>query len=322
MRNFLEYINELKLHKLTDYVEFYFILHKGNLYTFDGENIKDVLKLLNIPKDADIEDIYELFHYINENHPYIIKGELRDNKIYLDTDLNYKLSGISKDMKKLKDFLKADDVIINHMHGIYLDGDENLKLEIDDLKDTYFYHGTCLEYLNNILRFGIKPMSGITNFKNIHHSDKIFLTTDKSKAIFHADKCAKNVNSIPVILKINIPDLDKLFPDFDLVISFYGKDSKYAKELDYHNIDVGKYVDKSMKFLSEEDYLIDLSKRFGLYAYKGRIPSKFIETIYTLPELVPYPDYYTEDESVQMPSWNSFEEFYIDDFLEEYGEYM
>ena len=322
MKNFLEFINELKLHKLTESEEYYFILHKGIIYTFEDKegDINSIVNLLNI--EEDIEDIYDLSIYIEENHPYILIGEYNDGEIILTVGINYKPSAISDDVRKLKKFLNAYNVKFINRYGKYLDGEEFLNINIEELKEAYFYHGTCLEYLNNILTFGIKPIEGVTNFKDIQHGDKIFITTDRSKAIFHADKCALNVNSVPVILKFKVPDLNKLFPDFDLVINFYGKDSKYARDLDYHNIKVGDFVNKSMSFLSKEDEVIDLSKKFGLYAYKGRIPSKFIESISTLDNFIEEPSIYKELEEYHNPSWESFSEYNKEDFLDEFSDYI
>ncbi len=149
-----------------------------------------------------------------------------------------------------------------------------------------FYHGTSTTFIESMLKFGLKPNPGETQFDNIEHQDKVFITTELDKAMFHATHSANKNNSFPVIIELRIPDESKLVSDYDVVIDTMGADSDQAMELGYSDIfyqlpnyrgDGSKYDDMHQRFGKRLD---KLSTRVGIFGYKGRIPASHFNFIF------------------------------------------
>lgn len=250
--------------------------------------------------------MYDFEQELKEESPYILMGELSDDTIYIYSSNDYRHSKTSDELKKLTKHLGIDNIKIVYYKGEYEDEEDELNVSLEDFKTATYYHGTCFTHYNNIKKFGLKPNKE-TNFKDIHHSDKVFLTTNKEKALFHARKCSGNNDSFPIILELNIPDISKLLPDYDLAINFYGKDSeKFIKNYGT-NHNISKYVDKSVIYQQIDDSLMDFTKKLGIYAYNGRIPSSHISNI--LLDIDLFDEYLTSiyfDEEYEM-DWNRLE---------------
>jgi hypothetical protein len=216
-------------------------------------------------KFYDIRDVID-------GHPYILSGEIDNGSLYIQGSGNYRHSSLSPDVKKLSKQLKMP-VKVAYTYGRYNDKDAELELELkDSIKDATFYHGTCIKYLRPISRLGIKPMDGKTNFDNIFHKNKIFLTVNEEKALFHANTAAIKSNSYPIILECKIPDESKLIIDYDVGLDFYGSDYEVNQKLGYSGI-LNRYKEKNIIDDSEK---INLSKKLGIFGYSGRVPANHI----------------------------------------------
>lgn len=276
-------INELFVHKEGDDPnDKYFINYKQDLWIFDDEEYeeKEIYKIINDKLGDDIltEDIYDSIQKIEEEYPYILTGKIYDNYIII-SNINYRHGQYSKDLKKVSQYLKLP-VRISYQTGSYLDIDHEYDLEyFEEIKDGYFYHGTCLKYLDGISVKGIIPNDNTTNFDNIIHKDKIFITANLDKALFHANTAALNQNSFPIILKFKIPDISKLVLDYDLGLVFYGTDADVNKKLGYSNIHKGTGGIIHNTSILKDSEKIDISKKLGIYGYTGRIPASFIDDI-------------------------------------------
>lgn len=295
-------INELFVHNDDDnYEDKKFILYKKDLWVFDYEyweenelwvEINDV-----IGEDILEQDLDDSIRTILEEYSYILAGEIIENKIVLDGTMNFRHSSISDDLKKLKKELNLP-IKINHYTDTYAGDVDDFELDTEEFKNAYFYHGTSLKYLEQIYKEGLKPMINNTNFDKIKHKDKIFITSNLEKALFHAQTTAMKTDSFPIILKLKIPDHSKLVLDYDLALGFYGTNAKINKELGYDNVyrNSGGGAFQYDKPILDNDKDIDISKKLGIYGYVGRIPSSFIEDVFIdLNVLRKYPELLDED---------------------------
>lgn len=272
IKNFYSFVNELKTHDYSESNEKYFILYKGNLFIYDEDNWEEAAKKFSM---EDSEDVYDFNQNLSEESPYILMGQFSDDTIYLEYS-PYRHSKTSDELKKVSKELGIDN--IKYIHRTDMMDEHELDVSLEDFKSAIYYHGTCYKHLNNIRKFGLMPNKE-TNFKNIFHSDKVFLTTNKEKAFFHAETCANKNQSFPIILELKVPDINRLLPDFDLAVQFYGSDSEEFIQNYKGNYDIGDFLDKSVVYQNIEDKLMDFTKRLGIYAYKGRIPSSHITNV-------------------------------------------
>ena len=141
---------------------------------------------------------------------------------------------------------------------------------------TAAYHGTTITYLRSIFKFGLVPGKSETNYEGIVHNDAVFFSTRFDEALHHAVHTASKKGGHPVVLELRVPDKDKLIPDYDVDIGA-GDTGCYDYICSKLRDKQKKYYDKEMKQKSST-----LSKEFGMYGYKGRIPSSFIKSYYIL----------------------------------------
>lgn len=273
--NFNDYkINELFVHKSNDDIDDKnFILYKKDVWIFDENEFDEIYQTINdtIGDDIFTDDMQDSFNIIRESYPYILVGSIRNNTIVFSS-VNYRHSIDSDDLKKLKQLLNIDTIKVDFYRGVYSDIDDSTILK-DEQKD-YFYHGTSLKYINSIYKYGIKPNDKQTNFDSDKHKDKIFITKNIEKALFHANTAAQNTNSISVILKLKVPDTSKLIIDYDVSREFYG-DTEQHTEL--YGIETNQYF-KPTGILKDSEK-VNIAKKIGIYGYLGRIPSSYIEDV-------------------------------------------
>lgn len=136
----------------------------------------------------------------------------------------------------------------------------------DKLPDV-MYHGTSTHALQRILRQGLRP-GNPTNWTgdNYHGTfdQHIFMTDSPIHARWHAADTARKKGGEAVVLKVKIPDKDKLTPDWD-ADSFSKSQKKTFQK-----------VNKSPNNRSTVGSW-KTSKAFGRFGYKGRIPASHIE---------------------------------------------
>ncbi len=305
IKKFNEYkpINELFVHSddREDLDGKNFILYKKDVWIFDDDEWEEneIWEDINnaIGEDVAEEDYYETQITIKEKHPYILQGTINDGNIYIDEYPNYRHGSLSTDLKKLSDELGLE-VKASYNKGAYNDESAEYDIEFyEKIEDAYFYHGTCLKYLDGISKKGIIPFDENTNFDSVKHSDKIFVTTNMEKALFHANTASLKNKSFPVILKFKLPDTSKLVIDYDLGMEFYGVDNKINQHLGYsdiYNKTGGTAFDNGAKILSDSEK-IDISRKLGLYGYKGRIPANRIEVHIDLDTLNKYWEIFDDD---------------------------
>ena len=266
------------------------IAHKQWIWVLDEfmdeKEIKKIAQKLKLGDVDDVEDLYQAA----EDTPDILTGVVDGD--YLDIrggDVRHSTlsSTLLKTLKALK--LKGTSV------SFY---DDSTSGEDSFVEDRYeflqpiakqsFYHGTSYNFVKDISRLGIKSVKH-TNFEKIKHEDKVFVTANKDKALFHSVQAASVNNSVPVILELKIPDPNKLVLDYDIAISVYGKQHKQTIKLGYG--DIKDYLDNEYGGIIGSAVLTPVVKRhkddkgglntkLGIFGYVGRIPAKFIKNIW------------------------------------------
>lgn len=271
------------------------VLSNGkNVYVWNNEReFERIVPFINrdLGTDFDAEDDIDMWY---DEGSKIVYGTIERGALQMPGESSYKPSSGDKQTAKV---LKAlglhstgrrlstftNDYHDQHDHEFETRRDEFNKA----LGKKTFYHGTCTTYIEDMLKVGIKPDSGSTQFDNIIHSDKVFITTEQDKAMFHATTAANNNNSFPVIITMSIPDESKLVSDYDVVIDTLGADSEEASELGYADI---WYQMPGTRGNGQKAIGDDLTSRYGkkidrlstdvgIFGYKGRIPASFFKKL-------------------------------------------
>lgn len=140
----------------------------------------------------------------------------------------------------------------------------------------YVYHGTCTKNIRNILKLGLKPNSGESNFKNIYHeNDYIYLSSDITDSFYYATNSASRTKSYPIILSIDTSciDINNVSFDYDFYAKFIGDGNEYFDDL----INKEKNQEKNHELQELKNKYIGSTYR--KFSYKKRIPTKYIKYI-------------------------------------------
>ena len=307
IKKYDEFVNELFVYgqvKEGDYV----LLCKSKVWIFSEDDFdvyeKEIRKELKLRNK--LEDLYELKNMINDDElPHIVLGYIERPYLVIASNTDVRPARTSPDIQKLLKALKLEDIKIEYTDSYdsadadFVDYKDDEKSNNNNLKNEIFYHGTCIEYLNGILKNGLIPINneyskGKTNYDKINHIDKIFTTLNKEKALYHSINSARVNNSFPIIIEHRIPDVDKLDLDYDMGIMYYGLKDKNIKRLGYDKIykksgSVIKSID-----IKKKTGINNINSKLGVYSYLGRIPSSYIKGI--LIDLESYRDFYLAQE--------------------------
>lgn len=286
MKHILSYkerLNELKVNSFDDdYEGKYFISYSGNVWLFTEDEYEQYVDEISNKLGIELDDYFELS--IFEDIPYVLVGHIHNNTIILSS-IDFRHSSLSEDLHKLSKKLNMTVEVETTKNYVDI---YNIKQKLEkNIKTATFYHGTCMKFLPQIKRKGIIPTEH-TNFKDVQHDDKIFVTTNIEKARFHAVNASAKNNSFPIILKFKIPDVDKLVIDFDLAVDILGVENEITKKLGYS--DIAKSYNKQYKRykLLDGDEKMDFAKKLGTYGYLGRIPSSYLTIMLDKPFLQRY----------------------------------
>ena len=304
-------LNELIVHRdnnvSTQDGDVFFILYKKDLWVFNQEIWEEGLyeEINNtIGEDIYDEDFYSIENtMIDEEKDYILAGSIENNAIYLFRGYDFRHSSVSTDLKKLSVHLNLP-IRTRHNYGKFSDSQGEVEIDIvDNLKDAKYYHGTTIKHLTSISKYGLRRSLGKTNYDDIIHRDKLFVTTNIEKASFHAFHSSKTSDDFPIVLEFRIPDVNQLVLDYDIAINYYGKDHPLVKKLGY---------DKILKKYNSDGYIgnnklidglkdTDVNKKFGVFGYQGNIPSSYINGF--------------------LIDIDMYEQWYIDSVIYQHGEF-
>ena len=231
----------------------------------------EIAKDLELDEDASVSDFYELQEEVQEyERSDILFGRIEDGELQLfDSTSTFKRDPRSSILiKKLVKELGLQGVSQYASDG---DGEEiraskyTIKGEIGDTA----YHGTSSDYLEGIFKLGLVPGEKKTNFEGISHPDAVFISTRMDKAVFHANHTAKKTGGDPVIIEMKIPDKNLLIPDYDVDVG--------AGDTGCYDYICKVTREKAGKYSKMKGDSFSLSKEFGIYGYKGRIPASFMK---------------------------------------------
>ena len=261
----------------------------GNIFIGDRDELTE---LINDTYDMDIYDIDDLVSdgpLDHEDGRYFMIGEISDGMLLMnDYDIEGEISSqLNTQVQKIVKQLDLHGIEYNSTSTS--DGGEAeeeiqhtvSRMDVIDanVNTTTFYHGTDYSKLKSILGKGLIGQKA-SNFTKIAHESKTFFTTKLSKAAQHAIISSENANSVPVILKISLPDKSKLVLDYDVAMSHYGIDHPLTMALGYdeiyHNASgMMNLVKKDKSTVDEWEKLADkssLNTKIGIFGYAGRIP--------------------------------------------------
>ncbi|CAM0063667.1 hypothetical protein VPHD527_0348 [Vibrio phage D527] len=262
-----------------------------NIWVWNNEReLERLLPFINKEFNSDFEDEYEIDEWYMSGADAVY-GEIERSSLDMHGDSTYRPSTASDTLRKTIKALNLRGVT-RRSRSFTTDYDEidhdfeTSRAEFNKkLGQKTFYHGTSTTYIESMLKIGLKPDVGESQFDKIEHSDKVFVTTELDKAMFHATHSANQNSSFPVIIELKIPDEAKLVSDYDVVIDTLGADSDEALELGYSDIYYGavngrddgkKYDDMHQRFGKR---IGNLSTKFGVFGYKGRIPASHFTKI-------------------------------------------
>ncbi len=166
------------------------------------------------------------------------------------------------------------------------------------------YHGTSTNYIQGLLRFGLVPNRKETNYEGISHPESVFFTSRTEEALHHAKHTANRVGGLPVVIELSVPNKNLIIPDYDIDIGA-GDTGCY----DY----ICAKLRKNQRGNMEGDSL-SLSREFGIYGYKGRVPASFFSSFY-LPEnqeeweYTPFRDFFEADKEEVLIFSQTLEEY-------------
>ena len=224
----------------------------------------------NLVNNFDFEDTYTFITNLQEQFGDILVGQIQGKTLYLYNYGSFKSDPKSSILvKKVISQLKLNS-------AKYTEDIDSTETKVPKKKMTgnipdIGYHGTSSTYLNAILSKGLKAGEAGSNYakQGIYHEDIIFFVTRIGEAMHHSITTAEQKRGIPIILEFNIPDKDQIIADYD-VEKMSNKDIYYGDTGER-----GKYQSKAY----QQD-LDKLSKHFGVYGYKQRIPASFIKYVW------------------------------------------
>lgn len=135
------------------------------------------------------------------------------------------------------------------------------------------FHGTCSEYLDSIEKYGIAPRDSMDsinyippNFDRYYSKDSsknVYLTMDYNVAEEYAKNAAANTGSDPIVIRLEDIPIENVTADDDLI-----------NNVGYANL-ILKLSGQENKYNS---YISGIRAN-SQFAYKGRIPKKYISKI-------------------------------------------
>jgi hypothetical protein len=238
----------------------------------DEEIYEKISKDLGFPETFD--NFYDIVEYIENSRPDVFVGTITGKEElspYFKSSFTY-----GPDSPLIRKVMK--------MLGLTLYVDSSSDEESTDVTyvdkeiprhPQFAYHGTTVSAALKIIKFGLRPDNDIENWK-FKFDDRVFLTTRKIDAIFHANNAANKQKSLPILFRFKIPDPSLIASDYDVAVAFgeLDKEPSYKKIREiYPNANYEVEAGKNVKKMSPKT---DFTRATGTFSYKGRIPASFI----------------------------------------------
>jgi hypothetical protein len=272
------------------------VAYRDRLYRFTDANDEDDQALaadaaeflgVDLPGRRDEAGVWELIDVVREQKQEALVGRVDDGDLLVEAD-DYRHGRGSRLLRGVLRHLGLSGVRVQYEGDVVEDipaGDVTGRLP-DAL-----LHGTSSANMGGILRRGLAADETRSNYElhDIRHADTVFLTDNPFKAAHHAENACQPMgrgswtnrrvapsSTFPVIVEFAIPDKSKLVPDWDIdVWSEKGEAYEGSREMRQ------RQRDSWGRPTTQEDPF-KLSRKFGVFGYRGRIPPAFIRSIQIL----------------------------------------
>lgn len=276
-----ENLQELQVMGDRDTAE-YVVAWRAHVWLFPDDNIEHMRRAGPFNKAP--STIHDLVNDLEDagRQDVLIAG-IDGNRLNLMNQGSYNFDPQSSILiKKLVKALGLSGVSRTSAVGLDYSDDEwtgasSVKGKIPDI----VYHGTTTAYLPSIMKLGLKPGERKTNYEAVDHPEAVFFASRFDEAWAHAVHTTSKIGSRgfsePVVIGMKIPDPAKLIPDYDIDQGAEGTNFDY---IDAKTRELGRKYGPRMKGKS-----MSLSQEFGIYGYKGRIPTKFMMEYHICPNV-------------------------------------
>jgi len=218
----------------------------------------------DVPNPMEVDYFYDWANQLNELIVDLFVGSYDPNEHKITASHTDSPSFRSSPL--VKKVVKQLGAMTVNYEGEY-EFDRGEYIDTRDKLPKVMYHGTSSVFLQRILRQGLRP-GNPSNWSgdNYHGTFKehIFLADSPIHARWHAADTARKKGGEGVVLKVNVPDQNKLTPDWDADSFSTSKNKTFAKVNQAGN---SRSTVGSWK----------TSKAFGRFGYKGRIPASHIK---------------------------------------------
>jgi len=245
------------------------------------------------PEDA---DTWSLREAVEEHLPEALVGyKDEDDYLVLSGGSDYRHGRGSRLLRSVLRELGLDGARTPNLSGDI--GEEIPAREVTGRMPESLLHGTSSVHMPGILRKGLTADETRSNYEmqDIRHADTVFLTENPVKAAYHADNACQQEGArqtgqrspyglarpagFPVIVEFAVPDKAKLVPDYDIdVWSETGEGSFEQTERSRERSRERGYDART------EEEPFKLSRKFGIFGYRGRLPAAFIKSIMLRPD--------------------------------------
>ena len=281
------------------------VAYRGRAFLFTDANDEEdqrtaveAVRFLNLEEHLDLDDAdaHSLQDAVKEHKPEVLTGYVDGDQLVMTSQSDYRHG---RGSRLLRSLLREMG-----LSGARMDdyGETSEEIPVGEvtgsLPDTLL-HGTTSEHMLGILRKGLTADETRSNYElgrtsegAIRHPDTVFLTESPGKAEYHAVNAVHQLGvrrspgqrveygsprakaGFPVIVEFSVPDKAKLVPDYDVDMwSDVGEGSFEQTENQRQ-----KRRETGRDPRTQEDPF-KLSRKFGIFGYRGRIPASFIRSI-------------------------------------------
>ncbi len=278
------------------------VAYRGRVFRFTDANDDEDQKTVEAAAEflgltgLDGDDVWDLQNAIHERKPEVLVGRVEDGQLVMTTQSDYRHGRGSRLLQSLLRELGLSGATMED----YGEASEEMPAgEVAGGLPDSLLHGTTSEHMPGILRRGLTADETRSNYalgrdpeNAIRHGDTVFLAESPTKAEYHAMNAIHQLGlkrspstrnrygpdrptaGFPVIVEFAIPDRAKLVPDYDVDVWSESGEGSFGQTERQRQ----KQRDTDYNPRTQEDPF-KLSRRFGIFGYRGRIPAAFIKSM-------------------------------------------
>lgn len=264
------------------------VAYRDRLYRFTDANDEedqalaaDAAEFLGVDLGDDA-DVWGLAQAVREQKQEALVGRVEDGDLLVEAD-DWRHGRGSRLLRGVLRHLGLSGVKVLYDGEVV---EEIFAWEVTGRLPDTLLHGTSSENMGGILRGGLAADETRSNYalRDVRHADTVFLTDNPFKAAYHAENACLSKGGpsrwtgrpaqvgFPVVVEFAVPDKAKLVPDWDIdVWSEKGEAYEGSREVRQRLRGPGRPATQEDPF--------KLSRKFGTFGYRGRIPPAFIRSI-------------------------------------------